>query len=51
MFELTEARVIDIYTHWDLKQEFCKACEDDWALLTTSQRREIRNTYEFEEEA
>jgi len=45
-----EDKIKIIYGNWDKKEDLSKDTEAWWKSLTTAERREIRHTYEFEEE-
>ena len=49
--KLEEEFIKEVYEHWGKKEKLCYACEQFWKACSTSYRREIRHTYEFEEDS
>ena len=47
---MDEGKIKLLYDYWDLRKELPKDLETWWKSLSHAERREIRHTYEFEED-
>lgn len=47
---MDEEKIKRVYDYWDLRKELPVELEAWWKSLSSAERREIRHTYEFEED-